>query len=184
MTAGQEPHVAGDAVDRLLVPLLTRGGSAYLGEPVTQLQHALQTAALASEADAAPALIVGALLHDVGWLLGAGDADHAERGAAYLSESLPGAATEPVRLHVEAKRWLCSTSPGYRDLLSVESRRTLERQGGWMSASERVAFEAGAWAADAVRLRRWDDEAKVPGRLVPDLGHWRSVVASVVLSRA
>ena len=175
--------MAADPVDGLLAPLLARGGSAYLGEPVTQLEHALQTAALASEAGCPPALIAGALLHDVGWLIGAGEADHAGRGADYLAASLPAAASEPVRLHVEAKRWLCTTSPAYRDLLSDESRRTLRRQGGLMSAAERAAFEAGAWAAAAVQLRRWDDQAKVPGWLVPGLDHWRPLVASALIPR-
>jgi gamma-butyrobetaine dioxygenase len=174
--------VGGDPVDQLLAPLLAQGGAAYLGEPVTQLQHALQTADRAARAGAAPALIAGALLHDVGWLLGAGDADHAARSAAHLRRWLPAAASEPVRLHVDAKRWLCTTAPSYRDLLSAASQRTLALQGGLMDAAAQAAFEADPWSSDAVRLRQWDDEAKVPGRVVAGLDHWRPVVAALLRS--
>jgi predicted HD phosphohydrolase len=149
---------------------------------VTQQQHALQTADRAARAGAAPALVVGALLHDVGWLLGAGDADHAARSATHVRRWLPAAAAEPVRLHVDAKRWLCTTSPGYHDLLSAASKRTLVLQGGLMDAAAVAAFEADPWSSDAVRLRRWDDEAKVPGRGVPGLDHWRPLVAALLAS--
>jgi gamma-butyrobetaine dioxygenase len=178
-----EGDAEGDAVDGLLAPLLTLGGAAYLGEPVTQLQHALQTADRAARAGAAPALVAGALLHDVGWLLGAGDIDHAARSAAHLRRWFPAEASEPVRLHVDAKRWLCTTSPGYHDLLSEASKRTLALQGGLMDTATRAAFEADAWSSHAVQLRRWDDEAKVPGREVPGLDHWRPLVAVLLTSR-
>jgi gamma-butyrobetaine dioxygenase len=171
-----------DPVERILAELTSGGGAAYLGEPVTQLEHALQAAAKA-ECDGADApLVVGALLHDVGWLLGAGDRDHARRGADHLAYWLPPAVTGPVRLHVGAKRWLCATSTGYRDLLSDASRRTLDLQGGPMEEAELGAFEADPWSSDAVRLRRWDDEAKVPGCDVPGLDHWRPVVAAVLVA--
>lgn len=167
-------------MDAVLAPLVARGGGAYLGEAVTQVDHALQAAALADAAGSAAALVVAALLHDVGWLLGAGDDDHAARSATHLARWFPRAVTEPVRLHVEAKRWLCTTSPGYHDLLSDASRRTLLLQGGLMDEGQREAFEAGPWAADAVTLRRWDDEAKVPGLAVPGLDHWRPLVAGLL----
>jgi gamma-butyrobetaine dioxygenase len=170
------------AVGELVAPIQARGGDAYLGEAVTQRDHALQAAALAAGAEASPALVVAALLHDVGWLLGAGDGDHAERSAEYLARWLPPAATEPVRLHVDAKRWLCTTTRAYYDLLSDASKQTLALQGGLMSNAERVAFEAAPWSSDAVRLRRWDDEAKVPGRVVPELTHWLPMVAALVES--
>jgi phosphonate degradation associated HDIG domain protein len=171
------------AVDRLLAPLRSRGGSGYLGEPVTQLEHALQSARLAAAEGGPDALVVAALLHDVGWLLAdsaAGPDDHAARSAAYLAPSLPPGVTQPVRLHVEAKRWLCATSPDYRATLSEASKQTLALQGGPMDAGERGAFEADPWSSDAVRLRRWDDRAKVPGIVLADLDRWRPVVAGLL----
>jgi gamma-butyrobetaine dioxygenase len=166
-------------VESVLAPLRAAGGSAYLGEPVTQLDHALQAAALADAAGASASLVVAALLHDVGWLLGGTDDDHAGRGATFLAQWLPPSVSEPVRLHVAAKRWLCAREPGYYDLLSDASKHTLTLQGGPMAAAELARFEAEDRSADAVLLRRWDDGAKLPGRVVPDLDHWRSAIAAV-----
>jgi predicted HD phosphohydrolase len=190
------------AVDEILAPLRAGGGGAYLGESVTQLDHALQTAWWASEAGAPPALVVAALLHDIGWLVGGGgadgggaggvrpgggddhaaagaDHDHAAVGADHLRRWLPPSVTEPVRLHVQAKRWLCATSPAYVEVLSPASRRTLERQGGCLDRAGTAVFEREPWADAAVRLRRWDDEAKVPGRPVPGLETWRPVLEAL-----
>jgi predicted HD phosphohydrolase len=182
----------------LLAPLRSRGGAAYLGEPVTQLEHACQTAQLAVLAGASDAAVVAALLHDVGWLLpGTGpddsassdarvsagaSGDHALRGAAWLGQGgLPAEVTEPIRLHVEAKRWLCATSPEYYERLSDASRATLARQGGAHDAAGRRAFEAEPFADLAVRLRRWDDDAKVPGRAAT-LHPWTRLVEAVLMS--
>jgi gamma-butyrobetaine dioxygenase len=169
-----------DPVTTLLAPLRSRGGDAYLGEAVTQSAHALQAADLAAASGASDELMVAALLHDLGWLIGGSDEDHAGRGADLIARWLPPAVSEPVRLHVEAKRWLCAVDAGYHDRLSDASRRTLVRQGGPMSAEEVAAWEARPWTADAVSLRRWDDEAKVAGRPAAGTERWEPIVRALI----
>jgi gamma-butyrobetaine dioxygenase len=160
-----------DAVARLLS---TAGARDYLGEPVTVLEHLLRAGSLAEAAGMPPALVAAALLHDVGHLLEADgsaglsgaelmagrDNEHAERGARWLARWFGPEVTEPVRLHVEAKRYLCATEPGYQGLLSEASRHTLAVQGGPMSAAQARLFAASGQAAQAVAIRRLDDKAK------------------------
>jgi phosphonate degradation associated HDIG domain protein len=159
------------------------GSDLYGGEPVTQLQHALQCAQLAENEGASPALITAALLHDVGHLLEddfddapAHDEDrrHEELGDAFLSKWFGPDVTEPVRLHVAAKRYLCAVDPGYFDALSPMSRHSLMLQGGPMSADEVTEFEANPHYKDAVRLRRWDDRGKDPEMKTATLGYFLS----------
>jgi gamma-butyrobetaine dioxygenase len=165
------------ALADVLVALRTRGQEAYLGEPVTVTEHSLQTAAAAEAEGRSPALVVAALLHDVGWLLHAGPRPHEERGAAILAQQGFGPeVTEPVRLHVDAKRYLCTIDPDYRTRLSSESRRTLGPQGGILDEEAREAFAAHPFAADALILRRYDDVAKTPGARTPDLEHFARLV--------
>jgi gamma-butyrobetaine dioxygenase len=165
------------------------GGREYLGEPVTVAQHSLQCAALARVAGAPDPLVAAALLHDVGHLVGpvsgqelmAGtDNHHGDSGADWLARWFPPAVTEPVRLHVDAKRFLCATEPGYLDRLSEASRYTLGVQGGVMSAAEAAAFEAAPYAADAVAVRRWDEAAKDPLARVPGFGHYRALLSRLL----
>ena len=92
------------------------------------------------------------------------------------------AVTEPVRLHVQAKRYLCATEPGYFALLSQESDRTLELQGGPMTADQAAAFEALPFARDAVAVRRWDDQAKDPAVTPPEFAHFEPLLRSLVRS--
>jgi phosphonate degradation associated HDIG domain protein len=138
-------------------------------EEVTQLEHALQTAALAKAAGADDALVVAALLHDVGHLLELeggrfrSDVDerHESRGASYLAALFPPSVTAPIALHVRAKRYLCAVDAGYTSALSAGSVASLAKQGGPMTRDEVTAFERQPGAKAAVELRRWDDEAKV-----------------------
>lgn len=171
---------AASAVDQVLAPLRARGREAYLGEPVTVTEHSLQAAG-AAQADGAPAaVVVAALLHDIGWLLHAGPRPHEARGADFLAGYFGPDVTEPVRLHVAAKRYLCTIDPGYRQQLSAESRRTLGRQGGLLDEEAREAFAAHHYAHDALRLRRYDDGAKVPGSATLDLDGYVPLVASLL----
>jgi gamma-butyrobetaine dioxygenase len=181
------------AADAIAGLLATAGARDYLGEPVTVLAHLLQAGALAEAAGAPPALVAAALLHDAGHLLEADgtaglsgarlmsgrDNDHGERGAAWLASWFGPGVTEPARLHVAAKRYLCGTDPGYYGLLSEASRYTLAVQGGPMAAGEARAFEALPFHQDAIAVRRWDDQAKDPAAGVPGLGHYRPLLDSL-----
>lgn len=161
--------------DRSSAMYAERGAAEYHGEAVTQLEHALQTALLAERANADPQLIVAALLHDVGHLLGEGD-DHEALGYRYLTKYFGPEVCEPVRLHVTAKRYLCTKDEGYRAGLSPESQRTFRLQGGVMTDDEVREFESNPHFAAAVALRRWDDAAKVPGLATPPFLHYLTLV--------
>ena len=161
-------------------------GQSFYDEVVTQLEHALQCAALAQQNDAGPTLITGALLHDIGHFILdehnadkaflAKDLNHEEIGAAYLASFFPKAVTTPIRLHVPAKRYLCATDASYHDGLSEASKRSLIVQGGVMSDEEREAFEQIPHFEDALTLRRWDDLAKVKGLESAGLETYRNIV--------
>jgi gamma-butyrobetaine dioxygenase len=153
------------------------GGRAYLGEAVSIATHMLQAGALAEADEAAQELVAAALLHDVGHLIAPTsretDARHETTGADWLAAlGFPESVTEPVRLHVAAKRYLCAIEPAYFDALSTVSRRTLLLQGGVMSDDEAHAFAAGAAAQAAVAVRRWDEAAKDPGAPTPAFAHF------------
>ena len=139
-----------------------------MGEPMPIGEHMLQAGALAEAAGAQGTLVVAALLHDIGHLLGEDEDRHGE------------AVTEPVRLHVAAKRYLCAVDAGYYGLLSAESVRTLSLQGGPMSAAEAAAFAALPHARDAVAVRRWDDQAKDPAVTPPPLAHFTPLLEALV----
>ena len=156
------------------------GGETY-GEGVTIAEHCLQTGALARAEGADEALCVAALLHDVGHFLEERDDrfgyhKHDRSGGEWLAARFPAAVSEPVRLHVAAKRYLCATEAAYFALLSEASRHTLRKQGGPMSAEDAAAFARHASAGDAVRLRRWDDQGKVAGIEVPPLESYRGAI--------
>ncbi len=178
------------AVEELIKLLELRGDSQYGGEAVTQLEHALQSAALAEREQAPATLIAAALLHDVGHLLhnlpdhapDEGIDDHHETSAGhYLRKLFPDAVTEPVRLHVAAKRYLCAVDPEYMGLLSQPSIVSLGLQGGPMSSEEVAAYRQLPHSEDAVRLRKWDDEAKDPEFVTPPLAHFAQYVREVQL---
>ncbi len=177
-------------VDALFNYMEERGQSFY-DEVVTQLEHALQCAALARQNDASPTLITSALLHDLGhFILDEHNADtaflamdlnHEEIGAEYLAPFFPEIVTTPIRLHVPAKRYLCATDAFYHDGLSEASKRSLRVQGGIMSDEEREAFEQIPHFRDALTLRRWDDLAKVSGLETAGLGTYRDTVQQCLI---
>lgn len=166
-----------------LVRLLERSAADdYIGEGVSQLEHALQAAALASAASAPPDEVLAALLHDIGHLCagpekprmgGLGVLDHEHVGAAFLASlGLRASVTELVRGHVAAKRYLVSSDVRYAARLSDASRETLRHQGGPMSAGEQHEFEALPQHRALLRVRTWDERAKEPGLRVPGLDHY------------
>ena len=175
-------------VDEILDLYRRKGGATY-GEGVTQTEHALQSALMAEAEHASPALVSAALLHDIGHLLHKMPEDIAERGvdaqheslaSAWLSQHFGPAVTEPVRLHVEAKRYLCHAEVGYWDALSDASKLSLKIQGGPLAAETARTFAEGPFAEDALRLRRWDDAAKIVGLATPGLDHFRSRIEAAL----
>ena len=175
-------------VDEIQTLFEEHGGSLYGGEAVTQLEHALQAAMLAENEGAGPALITAALLHDIGHLLHdlpddapeAGIDDvHEELAYHWLRSHFGDEVTEPVRLHVDAKRYLCAVEPDYWDSLSGVSQQSLALQGGSFTMDRARAFEQNPYFEDGVRLRRWDDRAKILGLETPSLEHFLSYVRQV-----
>ena len=171
-----------------------RGHEQYSGEPVTQLEHALQTAALAEAAGADDELVTASLLHDLGHLLnelGAGEHSPTLRGVDDLHQvaALPflrglfgDRVLGAVQLHVDAKRYLCAALPGYQQALSADSQRSLVLQGGVFSPAQTAAFLDRPGAAQAVQLRQWDDQAKVAGAVTPTLQHFLARARRCALS--
>jgi gamma-butyrobetaine dioxygenase len=171
------------------------GGMAYLGEDVTMIQHQLQAGALAADGGR-DALVVAALLHDIGHVIGREegepdastaladdrDAHHDAAGARWLARWFGPDVTEPVRLHVAAKRYLVATEPGYAAKLSEASVHTLRLQGGPMSVDEASEFEGLPYALDAVALRRLDEAAKDPSRDAPGIDAYRDLLVRVLAS--
>jgi gamma-butyrobetaine dioxygenase len=176
-------------VDELAELFAGEGASAYLGEEVTMAQHMLQAAARAEEAGAPDALIAAALLHDLGHfhgpvsgeeLMEGTDNRHSHTGADRLAEWFGPEVTEPIRLHVAAKRYLCAVEAGYFGRLSEASVYTLEVQGGPMSPGEVAAYEANPYAADGVAVRHWDDEGKDPEAPTPDFAHFLPLLTALL----
>lgn len=168
--------------------LYARCGGERYDEEVTQTDHALQCAALARRDGADDALVAAALLHDVGHLLdldrGGAHAPGVDRrhevvGVEYLATVFPAEVTDPVLLHVEAKRYLCATEPAYAAGLSAGSQRSLAVQGGPMTAAEAAAFLGRPGAAAAIRLRRWDDAGKVVGLDRPAFATYRPLLEAL-----
>jgi phosphonate degradation associated HDIG domain protein len=173
--------------------LQRRGQSQYGMEAINQLEHALQCAHLAERAGETAETVVACLLHDLGHLLVAErdgltehstDQDdlHQFMALPFLRGLFPEAVLEPIRMHVDAKRYLCLIDPGYWADLSPASRHSLTQQGGVFSEPEAEAFMRQPFAAESVRLRRYDDLAKVPAQVVPDLGHYRAHLQQVALT--
>lgn len=167
-----------------------RGHEQYTGEPVTQLQHALQSGFLGEQAGASDELVTAAFLHDLGHMLhdlgetpsihGVDDV-HQYRVLPFLRGLFPDSVINAIQRHVDAKRYLCATRPEYHDNLSEDSKRSLKLQGGIFSEEEAAAFIGEASAKDAVQLRLWDDRAKQPDLQTPGLSHYMQIARRCAL---
>ena len=171
--------------------LSTKGHEQYGTEAVSQLEHALQCATLAEANSATPELITAALLHDFGHLvhnLGEDAAQrdiddrHEYRALSYLKTLFSPAVTEPIRMHVNAKRYLCAIDRNYWENLSPASKTSLELQGGIFSRSQAEEFIRQSYGSDAVKLRVWDDLAKQEDLITPDLAHFMPFVEQAIVS--
>ncbi|MGF1534878.1 MAG: HD domain-containing protein [Elainellaceae cyanobacterium] len=177
-------------IDTLMITLRDRGGSQYGSESVTYLEHALQCAALAQQNSESDALVAACLLHDIGHMLHELGEDVAQQGIndrhehlapRYLASLFGPAVTEPIRLHVQAKQYLCAINKRYWDSLSPASQTSLELQGGIFSKADAKRFIYQRYAPDAVKLRLWDDQAKVSGHKTPGLDHFLPVLQACYL---
>jgi 2-amino-1-hydroxyethylphosphonate dioxygenase (glycine-forming) len=163
-----------------------KGGSDYAGEEVTQLEHACQAAQLAEAQGFDDEVILAAFLHDLGHLLddedvemmeGYGVKDHEAVGADYLRErGFSEKIATLIQSHVAAKRYLCFVNQRYYDNLSHASKMTLAFQAGPMTAEEAKAFENNPLKNLIIRMRTWDEEAKVKDVPVPDLSVYRQKI--------
>ena len=172
-----------DVIDDIFDAFRRNGGALYDGgEAVTQLQHALQTAYFIAQDGASDTLIAAALLHDYGHVMDDASEDlnsrgedgkHEEVGAKFLAQHFVPAVTEPGRLHVAAKRYLCAVDEDYFGQLSPVSVRSLALQGGPFTPAQVKAFERNPHCEDAVRLRRCDEMGKDPHLETPDLEYYR-----------
>ena len=166
----------------------SKGATRY-GENVTQLEHALQTAQLAIDDDYSDEFVIACFLHDFGHLLYAEglaargiDGEHEEVGANWLAEYFPTTVTEPIRLHVAAKRYLCAIDDSYYDTLSKASKHSLKLQDGIYNTEEVKEFETKPEYQKAVQLRKYDDCSKVVGLKTPSLEDMLSIADKVLSS--
>ncbi len=181
-----------DVIERILHTFDLRGDLAYGTEAVTQRQHALQSATLAAAEQADSSLVTAALLHDIGHILDAAelpqgidtdlDDAHEERAYQWLLRHFGPAVADPVRLHVAAKRYLCTLDPGYAEKLSPTSFKSYLDQGGPMNPGERADFEAEPHFEESLRLRRWDDLAKDPTMTTRTIAEFRPVLEQSLLA--
>ncbi len=175
--------------DGLIELYSTRATGRYGLSDVNQLQHALQAAQLARQQGEPTSLVTAALLHDIGHMVhelgenpaaeGVDDA-HEDLGAEWLKQHFGSEVTEPVRLHVPAKRYLCAIDATYFGKLSEDSVLSLGLQGGPMSAAEIAEFECLPHWREAVRLRRIDDSAKDPLAITPSLSDFAKDIDAVL----
>ena len=173
--------------EEIMVMYRNHGGEEYAGEKVSQLEHMVQSAELAAHQGYDDEVILAAFLHDIGHICvsaqgdqgidGYGVKDHEEIGADYLKQK--GFSRKVVRLvesHVEAKRYLTFKDPEYYEQLSAASKKTLEYQGGKMSKEEAEAFEQYPLFDLIIKMRRWDEEAKIENMPLPDLEHYKRMM--------
>lgn len=181
-------------VGRIVQLFNERGNGRYGSEAVSQMQHAIQCALLAIRAGAESPLVAAALLHDIGHILDDHELPesdeqnlddlHEQRAYAWLRENFGRAVADPVRLHVVAKRFLCTTEPEYVNTLSPTSLKSYHDQGGLMSQSEIDDFRDEPFAFEAVQLRRWDDLAKDPNLEIPAIEDFMPLLEQLILSPA
>ena len=180
-------------IDRLFAIFTRHGVRSYQSGGVSMAEHMLQTAAAAEAASAAPHVVTAALLHDVGHFLtdfakleddpkhasmleATVDRRHEEAGARMLQPYFPPEVVEPIRLHVQAKRYLSAVEKDYVKTLAPQALHTLGLQGGPMSPQDVAAFEDNPYSQAAAMLRRWDDAAVAPGLVTPDFEHYRAML--------
>ena len=187
-----------DIIECLSELFVSGEDKAYGTAGIGMKAHMLSTAALAERAGTEPTLVAAALLHDIGhfrvdyppdakdddhrlMLRAEVDRGHETVGAAFLAGHFPPAVTEPIRLHVAAKKYLCAVETGYYDSLSGTTKHTLRLQGGPMTAQQAARFDAEPYARAAVQLRRWDDAALHSDGGMPGFEHYRPLLTALLV---
>ncbi len=177
-----------------IVPFLlqifeTRGPESYLGESVSMAEHMEQSAACARKDGASDEIVIASLLHDIGHFIGDFELDalekgqdnfHEDSGALILEQFYPAEISEPVRLHVAAKRYLCTVDDSYYGKLSAASINSFNLQGGKMNADEVAEFEANPHHLAAIKLRHYDDDGKVANLSIHKVGHYKNLLESLL----
>jgi putative nucleotidyltransferase with HDIG domain len=175
MTTSSHKEIANEIINLLQ----SYGGSEYIGEPVTKLEHMIQSAELAIEQELSDEMVIAALLHDIGHICvekviendmnGMGVIDHELIGANYLKEKgFSERIIQSVANHVPAKRYLCYKIPSYYQDLSDASKETLNFQGGIMNDQEAIIFEKSPYFSDIIAIRQIDDKAKIANKQLPE----------------
>jgi putative nucleotidyltransferase with HDIG domain len=174
-----ERVIAAEIAENVINLLFSNGGSEYIGEPVTKLEHMVQSAEIAEEMGLREDLVLAALLHDIGHICepttesnnmgGLGLQDHEFIGATFLqSRGFSDIVIQSVALHVAAKRYLCYKYPEYLSMLSDASLQTLALQGGSMTESEAIVFEQNPYLNEIIAVRRIDEQAKIANKALPE----------------
>ncbi len=174
-----------ERVDKIFNLYKAHGAEDYIGEPVSQLEHMTQAAQLAARAGYDEEVILAAFFHDFGHLCadetagqmdGYGVTDHEKLGADYLRQmGFSEKIAKLVESHVQAKRYLTYADEAYYNQLSEASKKTLEFQGGRMTADEAAAFEADELFPLYLQLRRWDEQAKETDMPMPPLSDYKAM---------
>jgi len=176
-------------IDLILDLFARRGSEEYMGEAVSMAQHMEQSAACAVAEGATDDLVIASLLHDIGHFVGdfpiealenGIDNLHEEAGARFLAGFYPASVTEPIRLHVAAKKYLCAVDKNYLACLSDASINSLRVQGGPMSPAEIAEFESNPHYLAAVDLRKYDDDGKVAGLEIKPVEDYRDKLESLL----
>lgn len=180
-----------NVVDFLIDMFNTRGQDEYLGEAISQADHMLQCAVVADQFDAKESVVLASLLHDVGHFMHDYDFDCADHGIDsehenvandFLKKFYPPEVTEPVRMHVDAKRYLCTVEDDYFDKLSEASVHSLKLQGGRMSDDEVKKFQESPHLQDALDLRRYEEAGKVEGVATPKIEAYRDLMEKFLVA--
>ena len=188
------PDASPDVIADLVIGLYKKYGDAdYIGEPVSQLEHMYQCAVIAAEEQEDEEVILAAFFHDLGHFCehfmevqqmdAYGVVDHEGLGADFLLQyGFSEKIASLVRNHVQAKRYLTFHYPSYYESLSEASKHTLEFQGGVMSEQEAKNFEADEWFDMHIRLRFWDEQAKVENTPLPELSKYKAMALRHLVS--
>ena len=179
-------------IEKIKCIFVERGSEQYGTEAVTQLQHALQSGLLAEESGAPETMVIAALMHDIGHIFNESplpescednlDDKHEFVANAWIKEQFGPVVADPIRLHVIAKRYLCTKYPNYESQLSPTSLKSYHDQGGPMSSEEMTQFESESFYREALELRKWDDLAKARDKVTPTFNHFIPALKSCLNS--